>query len=138
MSEHFCFTVDSTAYLRNLDQEDIEADCVAVHYQQLPVRNEETGSTSMGLRFPTLLVAGHLKNPREIADRVATILNAHWDEKPDPRTLHLEAANAELVEALGSVMPVLDGLPMSGIEAGSRIAAARKTLSRIQKGGQAS
>ncbi len=76
--EHQTWTVDSTAYLRNLDQEDLRAECIAVHYQNAPKKTER--GTSIGLRFPTLIVAGYVEKPREVADKIAAILNAHWSE----------------------------------------------------------
>lgn len=79
MSDHRCFTVDSTAYLRNLDREDLRAECIAVHYQRPPTENEN-GSRSIGLRFPMLIVAGYLEQPREVAERVAAVLEKHWDD----------------------------------------------------------
>lgn len=82
-TEHTVWTADSTAYLRNLDREDLRAECIAVHYQKPPTRNEEKGTTSYGLRFPLLIVAGYAEKPREIADRVAAILNKHWDSFDD-------------------------------------------------------
>lgn len=76
---HEIWTVDTTSYLRNLDREDLRAECVAVHYQK-PPRKTESG-TSIGLRFPTLIVAGYVDKPLEIAARVAAILNKHWDDE---------------------------------------------------------
>jgi len=76
--EHQTWSVDSTAYLRNLDQEDLRAECIAVHYQSAPKKTER--GTSIGLRFPTLIVAGYVEKPREVADKIAAILNAHWSE----------------------------------------------------------
>lgn len=80
MSEHRCFTVDSTAYLRNLDDEDRRAECIAVHYQLPPVVNEN-GSRTLSMRFPTLIVTGYLEQPREVAERVASILEKHWHDE---------------------------------------------------------
>jgi hypothetical protein len=79
MAEHACFTVDTTAYLRNLDRDDLREETFAIHYQKPPVKNE--GSTTIGLRFPTLIVAQYVEDQREIADKVARILNAHWDDE---------------------------------------------------------
>jgi hypothetical protein len=76
--EHQTWSVDSTAYLRNLDREDLRAECIAVHYQSAPTKTER--GTSIGLRFPTLIVAGYVEKPREVADKIAAILNAHWIE----------------------------------------------------------
>lgn len=81
MSEkpHTVWTVDSTAYLRNLDKEDRRGECIAIHHQSPPVRNEDAGTTSMGMRFPVLIVSLYIGEQREMAERVAAILNAHWD-----------------------------------------------------------
>lgn len=78
-ARHECFTVDSTAYLRNLDRADRARRCVAIHYQPPPVANGN-GSTSISLRAPILIVSLWLEEPDEIAARVARILNDHWDE----------------------------------------------------------
>ena len=83
MSEHTVWTVDSTAYLRNLDREDMESECIAIHYQSPPKRNEN-GTTSHSLRYPLLVVSLYVGQPREVADRVAAILNAHWDTFEEP------------------------------------------------------
>ncbi|AGH48733.1 hypothetical protein G432_05030 [Sphingomonas sp. MM-1] len=77
-SAHQCFTVDSTSYLRNLYDEDLRGPCIAVHYQKPPTKTE-TG-TSIGLRFPMLIMALYLEKPDEVAQRVADILNKHWDD----------------------------------------------------------
>lgn len=79
MSEHQHFTVDTTAYLRNLSSEDRNSKVYAVHYQNAP-RKTETGTT-ISMRFPTLIVAGYVDKPDQIAEKVARILNAHWDDE---------------------------------------------------------
>jgi len=76
--EHQRFTVSSTAYLRNLSSEDRQAEALAVHYQDAPTKTE--AGTHISLRFPTLIVASYVNQPHEIADKVARILNAHWDD----------------------------------------------------------
>jgi hypothetical protein len=78
MTDHQRFTVDATAYLRNLDRDDLRAECIAVHYQNAP-RQTETG-TSISLRFPLLIIAGYVEKQRDVAERVARILNEHWGE----------------------------------------------------------
>lgn len=78
-ADHRCFTVRSTAYLRNLDQEDRQAECLAVHYQRPPVKTE-TG-TSIGLNFPMLVVANYLENQEAVAEKVARILEKHWESE---------------------------------------------------------
>lgn len=76
---HTVWTVDSTSYLRNLDKQDLRGECIAIHYQKPPVRNEEKGSTSYSMIFPTLVVSLYISEQREMAERVAAILNKHWD-----------------------------------------------------------
>lgn len=76
---HHCFTVASTSYLRNLDREDLRAECIAILYQDPPTEHEN-GSRSIGLRFPMLIVAGYLEQPRDVAERVAAILEKHWHD----------------------------------------------------------
>lgn len=80
MMDHRCFTVDATAYLRNLDRDDLKARCVAVHYQSPPKKTEQ--GTSFGLRFPMLIVAGYLEDPDAVAAKVADILERHWEDQP--------------------------------------------------------
>ena len=80
MSEAFQrFTVSSTAYLRNLDPEDIMGECIAIHHQTPPVDNGD-GTRSISLCFPTLIVSAYCAEPTAIAERVAAILNKHWAE----------------------------------------------------------
>jgi hypothetical protein len=74
---HKCFTVSATAYLRNLSREDMR-NAVAVHYQRAPKQVE--GGTSIGLCFPLLIIAGYVENPEAVAEKVAAILNEHWDD----------------------------------------------------------
>ena len=76
--EHTCFTVDTTGYLRNLDREDLAAPCVAVLYQTTPTKTER--GTSHSLRFPMLIMAHYLDDASDVAQRVADILNKHWDQ----------------------------------------------------------
>lgn len=75
-AEHKCFTVSGTAYLRNLTREEI-SDAVAVHYQKPP--RETEGGKSIGLRFPLLIVAEYVEDKEGVAEKVAAILNEHWD-----------------------------------------------------------
>lgn len=77
--EHQRFTACATAYLRNLDREDRAADCYAVHYQAPPEKTE-TG-TSISLRWPLLIVSAYATGPEKVAERVARILNKHWDDE---------------------------------------------------------
>lgn len=94
-SNHQRFTVDSTAYLRNLDREDLHAKCIAIFHQAPPTVNEN-GSRNISLRFPMLVVALYLDEPRDVADRVAAILSLHWERygEPDPRDAVVAAAHA--------------------------------------------
>jgi hypothetical protein len=77
MAEHQCFSVSTTAYMRNFDPEE-GGEVYAVHYQRPPVKLEN-GGTSFGLVFPTLIVSAYMAEPEKIAQRVAGILNQHWD-----------------------------------------------------------
>lgn len=81
MSEHQCFTVQRTSYLRNLDKKDLNGDCVAIHYQK-PPRDMGEGRTSMSLNFPVLIVSLYAAEQEALAQRVADILNKHWDDQP--------------------------------------------------------
>ncbi|MCP5385985.1 MAG: hypothetical protein H6916_04105 [Novosphingobium sp.] len=80
MTDHRCFTVATTNYLRNLDREDLNGRCVAVHYQKPPKKTEQ--GTSFGLRIPALIVTDYLVDPDVVAQRVADILERHWDDEP--------------------------------------------------------
>ncbi|WP_370179955.1 hypothetical protein [Alteriqipengyuania sp.] len=75
MSEHQCFTVKPTAFLRTLSREEMN-DAIAVHYQKPPQRTER--GTTFGLCFPILVVPGYVENREEMAAKVAAILNEHW------------------------------------------------------------
>jgi len=77
---HQCFTVSSTAYLRNLDRDDRRRECFAVHYQRPPER-VDGGGTSIGLVAPVLIVSFWMEDQRGIAEKVARILNTHWDDE---------------------------------------------------------
>jgi len=79
MSEHRCFTASSTAYLRNLDSQDLRQPCFAVHYQSAPEKTER--GTSIGLKFPMLIVAGYLEDQEAVAEKVAAILEKHWEDE---------------------------------------------------------
>lgn len=92
---HQCFTVSTTNYLRNLDREDLRGECVAVHYQKPPTKTE-TG-TSIGMRFPMLIIALYLEQQRDVAEKVAQILNRHWDnEEGSDELAALRKENADL------------------------------------------
>lgn len=85
MDSHTCFTVSGTAYLRNLGRDDLRAPCVAVHYQRPPTKTEN--GTSIGLRFPMLIMAHYLEDQEAVAAKVARILNDHWDDVEASDTL---------------------------------------------------
>lgn len=76
---HVYFTVSGTAYLRNLDRDDLRGDHIAVHYQAAPVHNDN-GSTSFSLNMPVLITSLYLADRQGVAERVAKILNKHWDD----------------------------------------------------------
>ncbi len=75
---HQCFTVSTTAYLRNIDPEN-DREVYAVHYEAAPRRNAD-GTTTYSMIAPTLIVSAYMSEPKKIAIRVAELLNAHWDQ----------------------------------------------------------
>lgn len=77
-AEHQCFSASQTAYLRSLDPDDRTA--WAVHYERPPVNNGN-GTTTHSLVFPMLIVTAYLSEGQAVAERVAKILNKHWDEE---------------------------------------------------------
>lgn len=100
---HRCFTVDATAYLRNLDRDDLKARCVAVHYQRPPTKTE--GGTSIGLRFPMLIVAGYLEDPDAVAAKVADILERHWDAGDQPDAADERAVIVRYMRHMATLRP---------------------------------
>lgn len=82
MNAHQNFTSSNTAYLRNLDADDRQAPCVAVHFQRAPTDLGD-GRTSMGFITPVLLVTAYVAKPDEFAQKVALILENHWADYPD-------------------------------------------------------
>lgn len=83
---HQFFTVSTTAYQRALDHETRNGECFAVHYEPAPQKVE--GGTSYGLIFPLLLVTAYAKEPRAIAERVAQILEKHWNDEEKSNGQH--------------------------------------------------
>lgn len=76
---HIAFTVAPTRYLANLDRKDLRGEHIAVHYQKAPVTNED-GSTSISLIMPVLITSLYLAERQEVAEKVAALLNKHWDD----------------------------------------------------------
>lgn len=76
---HQCFTVSTTAYLRSLSDEAISERTFAIHYQDAP-KKTPTG-TSRSMRWPLLILAHYVDGPEAEAEKIARILNAHYDEK---------------------------------------------------------
>ena len=76
---HQCFTASSTAYMRNLTADDRRDECIAIHYQAAP-KDLGDGRSSVSLRAPVLIVSLYMDEQKAIADKVARILNAHWDD----------------------------------------------------------
>lgn len=70
------FTASSTAYMRNADR---NQQFFAVHYQA-PDRQLPEGGVRMSLRFPMLIVAEYVNQPEAVAEKVARILEKHWDD----------------------------------------------------------
>lgn len=77
---HQCFTVSDTNYLRNLHRDDLRGECFAVHYERAPERLEG-GRTRYSMIFPMLVVSLYFEEQRAIAEKVARILNRHWDDE---------------------------------------------------------
>ncbi len=80
---HVFFTVSPTAYLRNLTREDLGGEHIAVHYQAAPKRNDN-GSTTVSLNVPILITSLYLQDRQGVAEKVAAILNKHWDDDEKP------------------------------------------------------
>lgn len=78
MSDHQCFSVSATAYMHNFNRE-ADGEVYAVHYEGAPRKNED-GTTSFSMIMPALIVSGYIAEPEKIAQRVADILNKHWDD----------------------------------------------------------
>lgn len=76
---HKRFTAAATAYLLNLNCEDVKSTTYAVHYQD-PPRPSDTGGEIISLRFPALIVAVYLSDAQAVAEKVAGTLNRHWDD----------------------------------------------------------
>lgn len=74
-----CFTVDQTAYLRNLDADERRETCFAIHYQE-PDKDLGNGRKSISMRAPVLIVSFWMAEQEAIAAKVARILNVHWDD----------------------------------------------------------
>jgi hypothetical protein len=78
-TQHQCFTVSSTAYIRNLDRDDRRVEHFAVHYQRAPEKTER--GVSIGMIAPVLIVSLWMSEQKAIAEKVARILNKHWDDE---------------------------------------------------------
>jgi hypothetical protein len=118
---HQCFTVSTTAYLRNLDPAD-EQEVYAVHYEDPPRRNED-GTTSYSMIAPTLIVSAYMAEPEKIANRVAALLNTHWDENAS-----LTASAANLRDA-GLLTPADYHRTIQRIEARARLCRLKEIVS---------
>lgn len=93
---HICFTVAATRYLANLDREDLRAEHIAVLYQAAPKRLDD-GRTSHGLNMPVLITSLYLAERQEVAEKVAALLNRHWDDEESSNELAaLRKENADL------------------------------------------
>lgn len=96
---HKCFTVSTTAYMRNLTASDLREECIAIHYQA-PDEDLGDGRKSISLRAPVLIVSLWMGERKAIADRAAEILNDHWDESDSLRASAKALRDAgELVQA---------------------------------------
>ena len=81
---HRRFTASGTAYMRCQSLEALFRNrWIAVHYQDPPTKTER--GTSISMRFPVLIVTDCVENPEQMAEKVARILEAHWDDDmPEP------------------------------------------------------
>lgn len=76
---HKRFTVSGTAYMRNQSREALWSNrWLAIHYQAPPKKTER--GVSMGMRFPILILADYVEDQQATAEKVARILEQHWDE----------------------------------------------------------
>lgn len=78
--QHKCFTVDPTSYLRNLDGDDLREPCIAIHYQA-PPRDNGNGTRSISLRVPMMVMSLYLGDQQGVAEKVARILEKHWNDE---------------------------------------------------------
>lgn len=77
MGEHKRFTAETTAYRPDRDNRE---PTWAVLYQDPPRPGSEPSTTTHSLRFPCLVVADYAANPQGIAEKVARLLERHWDD----------------------------------------------------------
>ena len=78
MSEdHKRFTVSATTYMRSASR---DGTFYAVHFQRPPTKIDQ--GTSIGLRFPILVVPKYVNDPEDFAGQVAALLNTHWPGEP--------------------------------------------------------
>lgn len=108
MSEHQCFTVSTTAYLHN-SRPDRDQDVIAVYYEA-PPRKNGNGTTSYSMIAPVLVVTDYMADPEGIAQRVAEILNQHWDRDPEEEK-KLRAYGVLLNDAFEEVARASQDLP---------------------------
>lgn len=76
MSDHNFWTVDTTAYLKQMSQQDLRQEVYALHYQAAPRRNEESNSTTISLRFPVAVAVYYLDDQKANLQSMADALNA--------------------------------------------------------------
>lgn len=82
---HQCFTVSTTAYLRNLSAEDRREECFAIHYQKADEDLGE-GRKAISMRAPVLIVSHWMANQKSVGERIAAILNDHYEQKDSATT----------------------------------------------------
>lgn len=78
--EHRRFTVDTTAYMRNLAPKQLRGDWVAVHYQAPPTKSEDGKTTGISMRFPFLILVDYVEDAGGEAAKIAAILNEHYKD----------------------------------------------------------
>lgn len=76
-TDHKRFTAAPTAYLRNRAAQ--AGETIAVHFQE--PSKEAGGFRSISLKFPVLVLTGYVANAEAVAEKVARILNDHWDDE---------------------------------------------------------
>ncbi|MYL97044.1 hypothetical protein GR702_04560 [Novosphingobium sp. FGD1] len=111
---HQCFTVETTAYLRNLSAEDRREECYAIYYQDAP-ENLGDGTTRIHMSAPVLIVSFWMGEQKAIAECVSGILNAHWDENASL------AASAAALRDAGLLAPADYHRTINRIEARERL-----------------
>lgn len=78
--EHRRFTASTTGYLYNLTDKERAKPFYAVHFQEAPSTSDE-GAKSIAWKFPALIVSDMVDDTESVANRVAELLEKHWDDE---------------------------------------------------------